>query len=626
MFNIFDYCTRLTAVHITDMEAWCKVGLGDKNNSKPLSYHLYMNGEEIKDFVVPNSITSIGDYTFYGCSGLMSITIPNSVTSIGEYAFAGCSAFTNITIPNSVTNIGSSAFASCSNLLNITIPNSVTSIGSSAFASCSNLLSITIPESVTSIEYQTFSGCSGLMSVTIPNSVTSIGGSAFIGCKGLMDITIPNSVTSIGYYAFNGCSGLTSITIPNSVTSIEYNTFYNCSSLTSVIIPNSVTSIGNKAFYGCSSLTSVTIPNSVTSIGSSAFENCSSLTSITIPNSVTSIGDYTFCRCTSLTSVTIPHSVTIIEEKAFYACSKLTNISLGSSLTGIRNSAFESCYNVSEIISYAVVPPLCYPLAFKGIDVSKCTLKVLKGCTEVYRSANQWKDFQLMEEYVTKFLLTWKVDDEVVKSDSIIYGEIVETMEIPTKEGYTFSGWSEVPATMPNGDFTICGTFIPKTYTLLYKVDGVEHAKEEIPFGTAITQKETPTKEGHTFSGWSEIPETMPAEDVTVVGQFTINTYQLAYIVDGKVYATMQIQYGSPLYLIANPTKEGFIFSGWSEIPETMPAHDVEVTGEFTSGINTITVGNNSPIYNLQGVQMRGTKENLPGGIYIQNGKKFVVK
>ncbi len=134
-------------------------------------------------------MTNIGDWAFYGCSGLTSVTIGNSVTSIGKYAFRACSGLASITIPNSVTSIGDGAFDGCSSLTSITIPNSVTNINNRAFY-----------------------GCSGLTSVTIPNSVSNIGYNAFYGCSGLTSITIPNSVVSIAGYAFGGCSGLTSIT------------------------------------------------------------------------------------------------------------------------------------------------------------------------------------------------------------------------------------------------------------------------------------------------------------------------------------------------------------------------------------------------------------------------------
>ena len=171
----------------------------------------------------------LGDYAFYGCSGLTSLTIPSSVTSIGREAFRDCSGLTSLTIPSSVTSIGNDAFYGCSSLTSLTIPSSVTSIGYAAFYDCSSLTSLTIPSSVTSIGEAAFSGCSGLTSLTIPSGVTSIGEAAFSGCSGLTSLTIPSSVTSIGNYAFKGCSGLTSI----------------------YVYPEKLPKLGEKVFDGC---------------------------------------------------------------------------------------------------------------------------------------------------------------------------------------------------------------------------------------------------------------------------------------------------------------------------------------------------------------------------------------
>ena len=254
----FDGCSGLTSVHISDFTAWCNIDFGTAE-SNPLSYahHFYLNGEEVKDLVIPNSVTSIGDYAFYRCSGLTSVHIPNSVTSIGDFAFYGCSGLTSVTIPNSVTSIGSYAFDGCSGLTSVTIPNSVESIGDVAFGYCSGLTSVTIGNSVTSIGYYAFLCCSGLTSVTIPNSVTSIGHSAFSCCSGMTSVTIGSSVTSIGNGAFDSCLALTSVTIPNSVESIGDVAFAYCFCLTSVTIPNSVTSIGREAFANCPELLDV---------------------------------------------------------------------------------------------------------------------------------------------------------------------------------------------------------------------------------------------------------------------------------------------------------------------------------------------------------------------------------
>ena len=181
------------------------------------------------------------------------------------------------------------------------------------------------------------------------------------------------------------------------------------------------------------------------------------------------------------------------------------------------------------------------------------------------------------------FTLLYMVDGEYYNSHDVEYGAIVYPETEPTKEGYTFSGWSEIPETMPAEDVTVSGSFTINKYKVTYLVDGVEYKTFEVEYGANIPTEAAPAKEGYTFSGWSEIPETMPARNVVVTGSFTVNTYTLTYQVDGEDYKTYKQEYGSAITPEAEPaSKEGHTFSGWSEIPETMPAHDVMVTGKFT--------------------------------------------
>ncbi len=429
--DAFLNCSGLTKAEFASIESLCSISFYDIF-SNPLCYahHLYIDGKEVKNLVIPNSVTSIGYSAFYGCSSLTSITIPNSVTRIYSYAFSGCSGLTSITIPNSVTSIGYEAFYGCTSLTSITIPNSVTSIREGAFRDCYSLTSITIPNSVTSIGNYAFSGCSGLTSInveagnttydsrndcnaiietatntliagcqntTIPNSVTSIGSIAFYGCTSLTSITIPNSVTSIGIGAFYGCSSLTSITIPNNVTSIGNNAFSYCRGLTSITIPNSVTSIGRFAFYNCSKLTSINIPNSVTSIGDGAFDSCSGLTSLTIGNSVTSIGDWTFYECTGLTSITIPNSVTSIGYGAFSGCSGLTSLTIGNSVTSIGSFAFGGCSDLTDVYCFAINVPSTDSNAFYNSSYQSATLHVPAGSLDAYKTTAPWSSFVTIE-------------------------------------------------------------------------------------------------------------------------------------------------------------------------------------------------------------------------------------
>ena len=185
----FYYCPSLKSVHISDIEAWCGIAF-NSDDSNPLYYakHLYVNGEEIKDLIIPNSVESIGARAFYDCCDLSFVTIGNSVENIGKEAFYHCIGLTSVTIPNSVTTISARAFYDCSGLSSVTIGNSVEYIGIEAFYRCSGLTSVIIPNSVISINQNAFKDCDGLSSVTIGSHIKNVYNQAFASCDELMDV------------------------------------------------------------------------------------------------------------------------------------------------------------------------------------------------------------------------------------------------------------------------------------------------------------------------------------------------------------------------------------------------------------------------------------------------------
>ena len=217
-FNAFSGNRMMTSISVDAANPnYCSAGgvLFDKVRTLLIQYPL----GEIGSYTVPEGVTSIGNYAFFGCIGLTSVAIPSSVTSIGNNAFQGCSGLTSVAIPASVTSIGNYVFSG-SGVTSIVVdaanPN-YSSAGGVLFNKLRTLLiqcsigvrgSYTVPDGVTSIGNNAFQGCSGLTSVAIPSSVASIGDSAFGNCIGLMNVVIPASVTSIGNHAFQGCSGL----------------------------------------------------------------------------------------------------------------------------------------------------------------------------------------------------------------------------------------------------------------------------------------------------------------------------------------------------------------------------------------------------------------------------------
>ncbi len=191
----FSGCSGLSSVTIHDLDAWCRISFGN-STSNPCNYahHLYVNGNEVIELTIPNSVTDIGNFVFEGCSALTSVTIPNSVTSIGINAFEGCFNLNHLYF-NAISCSDFSATASESPFYNLGIST------------------INIGDSVQCIPAYLAYGLTQLTCITIGNSVTSIGKYAFYGCTGIRGpITIPESVTFIGNQAFNNVPSIEAVT------------------------------------------------------------------------------------------------------------------------------------------------------------------------------------------------------------------------------------------------------------------------------------------------------------------------------------------------------------------------------------------------------------------------------
>ena len=170
------------------------------------------------------------------------------------------------------------------------------------------------------------------------------------------------------------------------------------------------------------------------------------------------------------------------------------------------------------------------------------------------------------------YTLTYKVDGGEYRTITVSCGIALIPLPAPTKEGYSFSGWNNLPTTMPNHDVEVTGGFTINSYTIIYKVDGEIYKTSTVVYGTELKPETEPNKKGYTFSGWSKIPETMPSHDVEVSGSFDINKYKLTYEVNGKVYKEYIVEYNSEITPEDFPKEEGYTFSGWSWIPKKMTA------------------------------------------------------
>ena len=377
--DIFEDCVNLTAVYISDLEAWCRTDFPIGSNPLEYAHHLYVNGMLVTDLTLSDGMTKIGDRAFFGCSDITSIDIPSSVTSVGAYAFNGTAWFdsqpdgmvyvgrvaytykgtmpydANIILDEGTLGIAGSAFQNNSHLMAITIPGTVECIGRAAFFRCNSM--ITVTSAIVNpfpIDDNVFSGCNVAMlycpAGTIPAYQSTPGWQNFnfyleIVAKvgdvirvGGIYYEIGENNTAIVISGDEKYSG--DVVIPAqfdyygttyTVTGIKFMAFYNCTGLTSITIPSTITRfIGDDIFENCWGLTAVYISDLEAwcrtdfPAGSNPLEfahhlyvNGMLVTDLTLSDGMTKIGDRAFFGCSDITSIDIPNSVTSVGAFAF---------------------------------------------------------------------------------------------------------------------------------------------------------------------------------------------------------------------------------------------------------------------------------------------------------------------
>ena len=376
-YNLIEFNSRLAS-----KDGRCLIIDGMLNSFAPAG---------LTEYIIPDTVTAIGQWTFYKSSSLTRITIPDSVISIGAFAFSECSGeliinskvvetdydllesagyrtrrikehywlsganFSHIIIGDNIQKIGNNAFWGCSTLTSITIPNSVNKIGVDIF--CDSCLGISIH----------ISDLSSWCNINFAHNEEHVYLYKKLYLKGefLTQITIPSDITRIKSMSFDGLRDITSITLPDSITTIEKNAFVGCHKLTSVYYNGELSSwckinfggyllnplFANKTnlYINNQELTEIVIPANVAKINPYAFYNFNCLTRVTINNGVTSIGDSAFYNCSNLTDIIIPDSVTSIGQEAFRNCSGLTSVTIPNSVTEIGQSAFSGCSSLASI-------------------------------------------------------------------------------------------------------------------------------------------------------------------------------------------------------------------------------------------------------------------------------------
>ena len=623
----------------------------------------------LTSIVIPNSVRIINSRAFERCISLTSIDIPNSVEYIGSYSFDGCSSLTSIELPNSLRGIGriiegnseevgERTFRGCESLTSIVIPSQVKTLDSNLFEGCSSLTSLTIPKSVKQIFGNPVPGCSSLTSLNVEegntvydsrdncNAIINTSSNELLaGCK---NTVIPNSVTSIGGSAFSGCSGLTSISIPNSITSIGGSAFSGCSGLTSISIPNSITSIGGGAFSGCSSLTSITIPNSVTSIEDRVFSNCNSLATIEVESNNTVYDSRDNCNAIIKTSeneliagcnnTIIPNSVTSIGDDAFYGCSGLSSITIPNSVRSIGNHTFGNCKLLNSITFKGSTHPGFGEDVFMYVNKS-IPIYVPSKSIEAYRNALE--GFGMSN--IQAITLSLK-DNEAYTENSQI-----EEVDVTYTRNFTNTKWQALylPFSLKyedwKDDFEIA--YISAIRQRDTNDDGNmnETALEVIKMNSGSTVPNTPylirAKETGEKTLSVENTTVYPAENNSV--DCTTTTTRYTFTGTYKSFSLLEIYKNS--YYVVNDNKLNRATSTFSIKPYYWymtiksrnssyatynPAKEITISvlgEEEATGIRQLRITNDElPIYDMNGRVV--SEKTLKPGVYVKNGRKFVVK
>lgn len=655
--NAFD-CNNLSEVHISDIASWCNIWESRSDTDMYVlseylpflhGYHLFINGEEVTDLVIPEGVTKVGECAFAYCEGLSTVAIPNSVTEIGTAAFYNCSGLNSINIPEGVTAILDGAFKYCTSLTSITLPNSVTTLEKNAWAHdfavfgfCTNLTSVTLSNSLKNIPTAAFEGCSSLTSIEIPNSVTTIGWYAFYQCSSLASIEIPKSVTSIGNAAFFGCSSLASIKVEEG--NPVYDSRDNCNAVIETatnttrvvtpysVLPNTVTEIGN---YNPTE-SPITIPISVTYLGNDYINNHTQfLLNLEMNKLEEWIGldrlndsrlvcSYVDENGMEPSSIVIPDGLTTIGSNIFRGISGLKSVTIPSSITSIGNSAFADCGNITEVNCYIEdlfgISSDCFSYSVK----QNAKLYVPKEMRIFYKLFDGWKEFKniiAMENSI----------EPVDANDDINYGSD-DNFNSSTDLNGTVIGNIYYNIADDKGEYSSTeGCIVIKQPTTDQQVENIA--------GQNINNEEL--KDSYTGiifmvqAGSGTITVNAEATGGMTLKVKVGNNTPMEFKITGKMEAKIPYTVTEPSYVYVYAG--GGSAAGAKAVGATSANSDdvLKIYGiEWTSGtdgISTVSPEADIPfdVYTLTGNKVRTnttTLKGLPRGVYVVNGRKVVVE
>ncbi len=287
----------------------------------------FSNRTDLVEVVLPESVTNIAAFAFYGCTSLTNVICQSSTAKINASAFEGCTALESIVMPG-VNNIGNMAFSSCTALQEFDFPTNLSFIGKAAFSNCTSLASVEFPESLASVNGFAFADC---------HSLTNVDFAMYFPV-----VSTNQTQVYVHSTAFEGSTNIVSATLPagkraNAVFPQSYSRLERVNVATGEVV------MVSRLLESCTNLVSVSLPESFTNISSRAFADCVSLKNIDLPSSINVIDSGAFSNCVSLGEITIPEAVANIKANAFADCKGITNVTIEAINYGVSSSSFSGC-------------------------------------------------------------------------------------------------------------------------------------------------------------------------------------------------------------------------------------------------------------------------------------------
>lgn len=584
---------------------------------------------------IPSQLTVISESTFSGCSKLTDFYIPQSVTSIGNSAFKDCAGFEDqIFIPDNVTSIGTYAFRGCTGFSSIYLGKGIKTLNTGTFYGCTGLIgSVTLPSTLTAIPQYLFYRCSGIEQVIFSEGVKTIAKNAFDGCTSLTgNIELP-SITTIADYAFNGCSNITSLTLGENVAAIGAYSFSGCASLQNIVSNAAVApSCQSTSFYNVPKTIPLYVPEGCLDNYSGALawkdfinigDNMIDVTSIEI------LMDDTPLSGTITVDQNKPFILTAKVSPENATFQNVTWSTPNSALINLQRqddgSVWVNPFKLGEyeITATSIDGKSSNTIVFNVIYTNLDGVKITNEQVELHAPQTLQLNIEFTPSNATNQKVTWQSSNpEIATVDSnglvtaIKAGSSIITV-IPDDENSTVD------------QYTV--TVIP--YTVSYYVEGELVETQEYEYEDVIEPLEAPEKEGYTFSEWEGLPTTMPQQNIEVEAVYTINSYTITYYIDNEFYTTQKYEYGEiitpPEVILEDSNKK---FEGWiTAIPVTMPAQNIAIYGSTTEVSSVSTIKNNNikwNIYSTSGLLLMvdvnyiEALNKLNSGIYIFTNSK----